>query len=434
MLPRPWLDRITTWSTRRSFKLAVATAFALAHLFVIARAGESRLGLPFNNAPGEHIAFKDPMAPSLGTIPREPPDWSRLVVSRFDAQHYIAFALRGLSACPTDPAKARKGWGYLNCGLGWLPAYGEVGGVVSKVTGLEVDVSLVLISVLCAIVLNCLWICPTIIRRIGLFEAYAVLLAWNCYPAAWNLVIPTTEPMVLALAIGGFVMLANERWVWSAILIGASTALRIPTASFAFALGCALLLAAWDRRRARTPQWWRPLIAVPLCGWGQFLTMAVFQIKLGNWHAFFDARFAFGDHNRLDRLFDMTYFVRGFQSQCADMVIYLGLIAIMALTARRALAGFGRTERTFIVISSVITTVLAVAAAFQYWGLTRYMMLCPLPFLGAGVLGRHHRAVFVLWLVICVAFYWHLELCSYITQGNPTACPCLGRLELSMPW
>ena len=85
-------------------------------------------------------------------------------------------------------------------------------------------------------------------------------------------------------------------------------------------------------------------------------------------------------------------------------------------------------------IASVITTVLAVAAAFQYWGLTRYMMLCPLPFLGAGVLGRHHRAAFVLWLVVCVAFYWHLELCSYITQGNPAACPCLGRLELSMPW
>jgi hypothetical protein len=431
---RPWHDRIATWATWRSVKLAIATALALAHLLVIWRAGESRLQLPFNNAPGEHLAYTNPLAHSLGSIPRQPPNWSRLIVSRFDSQHYIGFALRGLSSCPTDPKNTQKGWGYLNCGLGWLPAYGEAGGVVSAVTGLEPDVALVLISVVCAIIINLLWICPTLIRRIGLFEAYAVLLAWNCYPAAWNLVIPTTEPVVLALAIGGFVMLANERWVWAAFLIGACTALRIPTASYAFALGCALLLAAWDRRRANTPQWWRPLLAVPLCGWGQFVTMAVFQIKLGNWHAFFDARFAFGDHNRLDRLFDITYFVRGFQSQCADMVIYLGLISIMVLTWRRTLANFNRTERTFIVVSSVITAVLAVAAAFQYWGLTRYMMLCPLPFLGAGVLGKHHRAVFVVWLVVCVAVYWHLELCSYITQGNATACPCLGKLELSMPW
>ena len=70
MSPRPWLDRIATWSTQRPFKLAIATAFALAHLFVIARAGESRLHLPFNNAPGAHLEFKDPMARSLRLIPR----------------------------------------------------------------------------------------------------------------------------------------------------------------------------------------------------------------------------------------------------------------------------------------------------------------------------------------------------------------------------
>jgi len=96
------------------------------------------------------IAFTDPKAPALGPIPRQPPNWSRLVVSRFDAQHYIGTALRGLSACPTDPAKA-DGYIYLQCGLGWLPAYGAAGGVVSDVTGLEPDYALTLLSVLCAI-------------------------------------------------------------------------------------------------------------------------------------------------------------------------------------------------------------------------------------------------------------------------------------------
>ena len=153
-----------------------------------------------------------------------------------------------------------------------MPAYGSAGGIISKVTGLEPDVR----SSCFGVVRDhhqLLWICPTMIRRLGLFESYAVLIAWNCYAGAWNLVVPTTEPVVIALALGGFVALANERWIWAGILIGACTALRVPTASYAFALGCALLVAAWERYRAQTPQWWRPLYAVPLCGWGQLATM-----------------------------------------------------------------------------------------------------------------------------------------------------------------
>jgi hypothetical protein len=427
-------EQLAVWATRRSFKIAVATLFAVVQLWVVAQAGKDRLNLPIDTAPGLHLEFKNPMANSLGAIPREPPEWSRLIWSRWDSQHYIGFALRGLSACPTDPALANHGWGYADCGLAWLPAYGVAGGVVSHVTGVEPDVALILISVVCAIIGNLLWISPELIKRVGLFQAYMILVAWNCYAAAWNLVIPTTEPVVIALALGGFVALMNERWIWAGVLIGASTALRIPTASYAFALGCAYLFAAWDRYRLKKPQWWKPLVAVPLCGWGQLATMIVLQWKLHNWHAFFDARFAFGDKNRLGRLFDIKYFVAGFQSQCADMVIYLGLISIMLLMWRPVLAKFGRTERVFIVISSVITTLLAVAGAMHYWGLTRYMMLCPLAFLCMGEFAKRHRAAFVLWLIVSCAIYWNFEVCSYVTQGNPVLCPCLGRIELSMPW
>ena len=425
--------RLEQWSMRRWFQVALATGLALLHLFAFAQAGQSRLQVPFNTNPGEHIQYVDPMAPSLGPFPRQPPHWSRLIVSRFDTQHYVGFALRGLSSCPTDPTKT-DGWGYLNCGLGWLPAYGTVGGLVSSATGMEPDVALTVMAVLAAIILNLLWICPTMVKRMGRFEAFAILIAWNCYPSAWTLVAPMTESAVLALAIGGFVMLCNERWVWSALLVGACTALRLPTASFAFALGCCLLYAAWERRRAGTAQWWRPLLAVPFCGWGQFLTMAVFQIKLGNWHAFFDARFAFGDHNRLGRLIEPTYYVKGFQSQCADMVIYLGMIAVMIVTWRRVLSKLNRVETMFIVVSSLTTAVLAVAAAMQYWGITRYMLLCPLAFMGMGTVARQHRVLFVMLLAVWVGFYWHLELCSYVTQGDPKLCPCLGRIELHIPW
>ena len=81
---------------RRSFKIAVAVAFALVQLVVVWRAGETRLHLPFNNDPGIHLAYDNPNANALGKIPREPANWSRLVVSRFDSQHYIGYALRGI--------------------------------------------------------------------------------------------------------------------------------------------------------------------------------------------------------------------------------------------------------------------------------------------------------------------------------------------------
>jgi hypothetical protein len=424
---------IADWSNKRWVQLVIATLLALVHLFAFSLAADSRLDIPFNLAPDAHLAFTDPAADSLGTLPREPPHWSRLAVSRFDAQHYIGHALRGLDACQDDPDLA-TGRDYLACGLGWLPGYGVIGGWISDLTGLEPDITLTAMSVIAAIILNLIWICPTMIARFGRFEAFATLIAWNCYPAAWNLVVPATESLVLALGIGGFVMLMKERWVWSAVLIGAATAFRLPTASFAFALGCCLLLATRDRYKARVPKWWKPLVAIPLCGWGQFLTMAIFQIELDNWHAFFDARFTFGDHNRLGRLLDVQYFLKGFQSQCCDMLVYTALLVIIALTGRRVLARAGRIPAVFLVITTLFTAITAIAGAMQYWGITRYMMLCPLAFLGMGRLARSHRAVFVMWLILAVAIYWNFELCSYISQGDPDACPCLGHSELHLYW
>jgi hypothetical protein len=414
---------VEDWSSKRWVKIAIATALALAHLLAFDIAAHTKLNIPFDLAPGAHLQFIDPMADSLSAQPRQPPKWSRLAVSRFDA----------LSACPKDPKRA-NGRAYEACGLAWMPAYGVIGGIVARITHLEPDAALMWLSVLCAIVINLMWISRPMIERLGRLEAYTAMLAWNCYAAACYLVALETEPIVVALALAGFVMFMKERWVWSAVLIGACTAFRLQTASYAFALGCALLYATYQRRKAGVKQWWRPLIAIPLCGWGQFLEMAIFQIELGNFHAFFDARFAFGDHNNLARIIDIKWYLRGFGSQCEDMVVFLASIAVIALTGRRALARFKPAEAVWIAIASGATIFISVAGAGQYWGLARYMMLCPLPFLAAGMLVRQHRAFLFGWLLLNIAVYWNLELCSYITQGDPGPCPCLGRNELRMPW
>jgi len=414
------------------FRLGIAALLACLHLAMFARAGHERLDMPFNSAPGEAPYFSNPDAPATRGYPRQPHRWSRLVVSRLDAQHYIGTSVRGLTACPTNPNAPDVA--YLDCGLGWLPAWGLTGSVVTQVTGLADDVALVALSMIAAIILNMLWVSGTMFKRMGKLEAYAILLAFNVYPSAFYVVTPYTEAATIAFAIGGFIALAKERWVLAAFLVGASTALRVSAVAFAIAIGCALLMAAWQRRKAGTRQWWRPLLGLPLCGWGQMLTMLMLQIVLGDSNAFLRAREAFGDQHDLSRVFDATYYVKGFAGQDMDVVIFAGMIGILALTVRQVLKRFNSVEQTFLIVSSAVTIVLVVVAPLQYWGITRYMMLCPLAFLGMGVMARKHTAVFVLWIVLCGAFYWHVELCGYITQGNPVACPCLGRMEFGMPF
>ena len=354
------------------------------------------------------------------------------MVSRFDAQHYIGTSLRGVTACPTDASAPDLA--YLDCGLGWLPAYGVVGGGVSQVTGLPDDVTLVILSVIAAIALNLLWISSTMIKRIGKLGAYGTLIAFNIYPSAFYLVTPYTEAATVAFAIGGFVALMNERWILSAILIGASTSLRVLAASFTVALGCALLVTAWQRRAAGVRQWWRPLVAIPLAGWGQLATMLMLKIYVGDAWAFFRARDAFGDEHDWSRLTDMTYYVKGFAAQNMELVILGGIVAIMVLTGREVLRKFGKPEQTFLIVTTALTLILGVVAPLHYWGITRYMMLCPFAFLCIGAMAQRQTALFVMWLALCALFYWHVELCSYITQGDPRLCPCLGRMELWMPF
>jgi len=62
------------------------------------------------------------------------------------------------------------------------------------------------------------------------------------------------------------------------------------------------------------------------------------------------------------------------------------------------------------------------------------MLLCPLTFIGCGILLRRQPLLFVAWLALGAMIYWHAELCSYIPHGNDQICPCLERYEFGMPF
>ena len=239
-------------SGTRQFRVGVAVLFTAFHLVMFAAAGRDRLDLPFNSAPGQAPYYSNPKVSSLRGYPRQPHHWSRLIVSRWDSEHYIGFAVRGVSACPTEGTPGPvTDLAYLECGLGWLPAYGMVGGTIAHATGIPDDVMLVVISVLCTILVNLLW--TQLLARSTRparrkLEAFGALIAFNVFPTAFYLVDPVHRG-VHVRARARRLRRDDERALdhrraapWSA----PSTALRASARSRSRpGLGCA---APWSRR------------------------------------------------------------------------------------------------------------------------------------------------------------------------------------------
>jgi hypothetical protein len=411
-------------------RIGFAGLLVCLQLAAFGRASHTRLALPFDTHPDEAPYFADPDALALAS-PRQPYRWSRLAVSRFDAQHYIGTAERGLTACPDDASASDDA--YLQCGLGWLPAWGMVGGVVSAATTVASDHALLILAVLAALALNFLWTSPILVKRFGRGPTWGALIAFNAFPAAFYIVTPYSEAATLALALGGFVALANERYLLAAALVGASTALQPSSIAFALALAGALAVVAYRRREAARADWWRPLLGLPLCVWGQLVTLIALQLAVGDWSAYLRARHAFGAIYHWHRLVEVSYYMRGLSGQDMDGAMLLAAFGILALTAKDVVKRLAEPEQVFVIIASVVALVLAVVVPPGYWGQTRFLLSCPLLFLGLGTLSRNHTVLFILWCILSLAFYWHVDLCGYITQGSAHACPALGKIELALP-
>ncbi len=415
------------------FRLAVACAFVVLQLALVTAAGHDRLGLPFNSSPDAVPIYTRPNAGSVTGTPRQPRHWSRLIVSRWDAQHYIGYGLRGLETCP-DHADAPDA-AFLACGLAWLPIYGLAGGAIARVTGIPVDYTLLLISVLAAIAVNLLWTCRALRDRLGAGGAYGALVAFNLFPTAFYMVVPYTEATTLAFVLAGLICLLDERWLLAGIAIGAATALRSLGIVCAFGLSSAALLAAWRGRKGGVARWWRPLLAIPLSVWGLAIQLLVFRAMFGDAFVYNRAHFALpGTHGSFLHLIDGSYYIDGFTAQHRDSVMIFGAIAIIAFTWRRILARLKLEALVFLLVTVAATLAIAIGTNPGYWGINRYLLLCPGIFIGAGIMARENRGRFIAWLVVCAIMYWSIELCSYVAQGDPKICPCMGPVEFTLPF
>ena len=293
------------------------------------------------------------------------------------------------------------------------------------------------LSMLGALLANFLWTSKSIVDRLGKGGAWGALIAFNAFPSAFIIVTPYPESWTVALMLAGFIAVLNDRWILAGLAIGASTALRPTSAGFAIALGCAALYAAWIRRKDGAPKWWKPLIAIPLAGWGQLLEVILFKIFTGSATAYLRGHHAFTGPSqalRWSQAWSPLFYVQGFTAQHLDSVTMLGSFALMALAAREVVRSFKREQSIFLIVTTLTMLLLPLAAIIGYWGLNRYFLLSPLTFLCAGVVARKHFGFYLLWIALSLAVYWHVELCSFIAHGDPNVCPCLGRVQVVEPW
>ena len=435
-----WADKLEKLSHERHFRFAIATLLVAFHLFAFNSAAHDRLGLAFNSAPGMGPYFSDPKAPELTPRPpRQPHHWSRLAVSRWDAQHHIAFALRGLSGCPTDPSNAQD-VEYADCGLAWFPAFGMTAGVIVSTTGAPADATLVILSCLAALAIGLMWTSKPIIDRIGRGPAWAALFAFNLFPTAFFQVTPYPESVTIALTLGAFLCVIRERWWLAGALAGAATAFEPAAIGIAFGLAAAAFSAAMRAREAKTAQWWRPLVAVPLCIWGVALTFLIYQIVLGDAFVFFRAQnvFASTSDASMWKLLDPVFWIKGMLAENLTVTVLIAVVGILVIVAKDLRRAFKTDELIFLAASGalIVARELSSIAAHGggYWQLSRYLLACPIIFIAAGLLAKKHRAAFALWLALSFGVYWHVELCSYLSHGHPQVCPCIGRPEAFIPW
>ncbi len=427
-------------SERLPFRAVAAILFVALHLLMFRFAGWDRLGLPFNAAPGSPPYYSDTSAPSLGQeYPRQPHHWSRLVVSRWDSQHYIGFAIRGFRSCPTNPRTASDA-DYAQCGALWFPTYGLVARAIAAAVGIAPDVALMALSCLAAFAINLLWTSSLLRARLGHFETYASLIAFNVFPTAFYVVTPYTEAPTLAFALGGLVLLGRNQWGLAAISVGAATAMRANAVAFALGFGIAAIAAAMQRRRAVDARWWHPLVAIPIAGWGLAATLLYYHVELGDALAYLRAQAAYAANVRGNAwdLVDAVYYLKGVTAQHMDMVVLFASLALVMLAGRHALGRLPRAVAIYLAVAGVATIAVPLftfaSSGLGYWGINRFLLLCPVIFLSAGVASRKYRGLYVLWIGFCVAFYWHVELCSYVAHGDRARCPCLGRTQFSAPF
>jgi hypothetical protein len=402
------------------FRILVAIAILWFQVGMMKRLAHDRFGWKFDESPG------DP--PTLHNVHDPVPShWDRLIVSRWDAQHYEALGLRGYTTCKD---KSQLGSGEYpdddqSCELNFYPTYGFIGGAVMRLTHWPIDYSLYYVSLAASFVLILLWTGREMLDGLGVANAYLALLLMALFDTSFALVTVQTEPCLMALTLGAFVCL-RKRWLLAgAVLAGAASAIRVTGVATGFAY-CAALLFLTLRESPR-PSWrwaWRGLL-MAVSGWGILALMAYFAHRFGDplIYAHSHER-AFHHKAGISKIFfpDGRLLMQSIWAEPHDGLILAAGLLWFGLGHRKGLSGFATDARAYwyVLFFAIVAISMVGSVEIAYAGNTRYM-LCALPiFFAMAATMRRKPVVLALWLFMSAAHYYHGSMCFYIGQNSPS--------------
>jgi hypothetical protein len=168
--------------------------------------------------------------------------------------------------------------------VAYFPLYPLLGQAVRSLTGLSVELSLLVVSnaalFLCFLLLR---IAAQVGSESSPSEAAWVLLTFGLYPVTFFFHLPYSEPAFFALTLLAFLGMRRD-WspVWVAAVIGLATATR----PVGVALIPPFLLHLWFTRTSLRGFLGRSLLLSPVCLWGLLAYMAFLWVRFDDPLAF----------------------------------------------------------------------------------------------------------------------------------------------------
>jgi hypothetical protein len=411
---------LRTVATTFLFRSAVAVVILSMHVWAIAKFGRERYHEEWNRAP-----LQEPQFYSAEHDMTVSSTWSRLLVSRWDAEHYIALALRGYTPCKEKAALRpdENADDDPRCQLNFFPTYGIIGRYVARIGHFPIDIALFYVSLAASFAFIVMWTSRAMTNALGVGTTYLALLLMNVFSTGFTLVTVQTEALFLALTMAAFCCLARRWLLIGAICAGAATAVRVSGVATGLAYGVALVMLSVVRRD-KWPRIVLHTIYALVAGWGILFLTAYY------WHRFGDPLIYVHAHSRqyhhepsVWALLhpDTRNLMQSIWAEPNHGVLLAGGLLWFALGHRRALEGFGPPEQAFwyAIYAGVVGVSMIGSSEHGFEGMSRYL-LCALPlFFAIAALTRRRPIVLALWLYMSVAHYWGGSMCFYLGQRNP---------------
>jgi hypothetical protein len=400
-------------------RLILPALFLAAHLLVLGALAQERFGRPFNSAPGHEPSFANPATDAV------PAHWQRLIVSRWDSQHYITLALRGYEYCAPRASLGPERFADSDvvCQVSFFPGYALLGAGLRWLSGAPVDYVLFAISLLASYLAMFLWTSKEMRNSLGTANTYLSLLLLNTFTTGYSFVAIQTEPCALFLTIAAFVALERRQFAIGAVCAGAASLVRPTGVAVGLAFALALFVVSW-RERARIRTWlWRGALML-VSGWGLIGFLSFCYVRFGDALIYSHARTRYY-HYSPDPLALLapkyTWISQSIWAAPNEGVWLAAGLLFFALGHRRALSGFESPSRVYWYAVYVLAVGIAAAGQVQlgFSGMSRYLLLgLPFFFATAAALRRRPLAL-ALWVVFCCVHYWSVNACFYIGRGEP---------------